>query len=122
MTWIIDVNSTNRKFQTGDIVCPITDPHKDRILSVFRVSRPIIYLEAASGTFIPIFSKLCQDIRHTIQLVPPTILYIYSAIEYPSDSSSNSTCNDSSSNSDLPPSDNSDSFTPPNFRSRASSA
>ena len=100
MTWTFDINSTDRKFKTGDIIRAL-DTHKDRISRVVRVDHPTIYLEAASGTYIYIFSRTYQDLRHTIQLVPPAVTYIYSAIENSSDSSTNSTSNDNSSDSDL---------------------
>ena len=95
MSWTIDINNTNQNFKTGDIVRAISDPHKDRILIVFRVDYPTIYLEAASGTYILLFSRNCQDLRHAIQLVTPTEYLIYSAIELTSSSSTNnpSRCN-----------------------------
>ena len=99
MSWTIDINNTNQNFKTGDIVRAISDPHKDRILIVFRVDHPTIYLEAASGTYIPLFSRNCQDLRHAIQLLTPTEYLIYSAIELTSSSSSSFT-NDTSSESD----------------------
>ena len=106
MTWTIDLSNPNRNFKIGDIVRAISDPHKDRILIVLRVDHPTIYLEAASGTSIPTFSKTYQDLRHTTQLIPPAATFIYSAIELTSSSSDDST-NDNSSDSD------SDCFTPP---------
>jgi len=108
MSWQIDETTTHNTFRKGDIVRSITEPHKDRILIVFRVSQHSIYLKTASGTYIPTFSKPLQDIRYITRHGPSTAYHIISAIEYPSDSSSsNSISSGDTTNSNTSSSSNS---------------
>jgi len=69
-------NSLTLDFATGDTVKSTTEPYKDRLLLVVRVSRSRVYLQDITDNKIAIFNKSRQELRYAYNHDSPTIRFL----------------------------------------------